>query len=154
MGIFDKLFGSSSNDDKYVIFLCLADMLARVDGDASNNEGNWILSWLKSKESISEERFNRLVTKSEKIGPKVFEEAKNKLNDDEKHELINFLTTLAQSDNDFDAREANFIVVLGILIGLDWESLYDHLITNFDIDQNEMNRLMTEAGKLIKDASN
>ena len=61
---------------------------------------------------------------------------------------------MAQSDNDFDAREANFIVVLGILIGLDWESLYDHLITNFDIDQNEMNRLMTEAGKLIKDASN
>jgi hypothetical protein len=39
----------------------------------------------------------------------VFFRPLEKLNDDEKHELINFLTTLAQSDNDFDAREANFI---------------------------------------------
>ena len=30
----------------------------------------------------------------------------------------------------------------------------NEIVTNFDIDQNEMNRLMTEAGKLIKDASN
>jgi uncharacterized tellurite resistance protein B-like protein len=144
MGILDTIFGtsSSSEDDKYVLYLWAALNVATVDGVAAEEEENKIYEFFLSDLGFSKDRYNRVRNRADREGAQALNNSKN-LNDDDKVELMNFLVDIAASDGYFHGEELVFIVGIGMLIGINQEKLYNHLIDNFEIDQDEV-KIATE----------
>lgn len=138
MGILDKIFGTSSNeDDKYVIFMACSYGLAAADGEISDEESNFSGSYIASLPGMTEKRYNSIKERFTRESKTAVEKAKD-LKEDEKIELINFLIGVAMSDGYFHGAEANHIAMLGVLIGLDPVNIINHIATNYEIDENEM----------------
>lgn len=139
MGILDTIFGtsSSSEDDKYVLYLWAAINVATVDGVADEEEENKIYEFFLSDLGFSTERYDKIRNRADREGAQVFSKAKN-LNDDDKMELMNFLVDIATSDGHFHGEELVYIVGVGILLGLNYAKLYNHLTENFEIDPDEV----------------
>lgn len=138
MGILDKIFGTSSNeDDKYVIFMACSYGLAAADGEISDEESNFSGSYIANLPGMTEKRYNSIRERFTRESKTAVEKAKD-LKEDEKIELINFLIGVAMSDGYFHGAEANHIAMVGVLIGLDPVNIINHIATNYEIDENEM----------------
>lgn len=138
MGILDKIFGASSNeDDKYVIFWACSYALAGADGEISNEEAKFASSYIANAPGMTENRFNIIKERFAKESETALAKARD-LKEDEKIELINFLIGVAMADGYFHGAEVNHIAMLGVLIGLNPENLIHHITTNYEIDENEM----------------
>lgn len=138
MGILDKIFGpqDSSEDDKYVLYMNLALNLIAVDGDQSDDEMNKFFDFFRSIPGMTESRYERIHNRVVKQdGPLSYID---KINEDEKFELINFLIDLANSDGYFHGEECAYIILLAMMLKLDVEKLYDFLNTNYLINQAEL----------------
>tara|TARA_Y100000022_G_C13078815_1_gene296802 strand:- start:201 stop:671 length:471 start_codon:yes stop_codon:yes gene_type:complete len=153
MGILDTIFGtsSSSEDDKYVLYLFAALNVATVDGVAAKEEENKIFEFFLSDLGFSNERYNKIRNRADKEGAQVFSKAKN-LNDDDKIELMNFLVDIATSDGYFHGEELVYIIGIGMLIGLNSEKLYNHLTDNFEIDSDEVKKASDRMEKNARQA--
>jgi len=152
MGILNKIFGSTSSneDDKYVLYLSLALQLAAVDGVGAQEEENKIYEFFLSDLKLTKEHYNRIRNKVDSVGEKTFSTI-DKLNDDDKVELLNFLVDMATSAGHFHGDELVFIVTIGAFLGLDHEKLFDRLTSMFEVDQDEINKAFERAQKHMKD---
>jgi tellurite resistance protein len=139
MGILDTIFktSSSSEDDKYVLYLWAAINVATVDGVADEEEENKIYEFFLSDLGFSTERYDKIRNRADREGTQIFSKAKN-LNDDDKMELMNFLVDIATSDGHFHGEELIYIVGIGMLLELNYVKLYNHLTENFEIDPDEV----------------
>tara|TARA_B100001093_G_scaffold478040_1_gene505870 strand:+ start:5613 stop:6071 length:459 start_codon:yes stop_codon:yes gene_type:complete len=139
MGILDTIFktSSSSEDDKYVLYLWAALNVATVDGVADEKEENKIYEFFGLNLGFSAERYDKIRNRADREGTQIFSKAKN-LNDDDKMELMNFLVDIATSDGHFHGEELIYIVGIGMLLELNYAKLYNHLTENFEIDPDEV----------------
>ena len=138
MGILDKIFGASSNeDDKYVIFMACSYALAGADGEVSDEEAKFSGSYIAGLPGMTEKRYNSIRERFTREAETALVKAKD-LKEDDKIELINFLIGVAMSDGYFHGAEANHIAMVGVLIGLDPVHIINHIASNYEIDENEM----------------
>lgn len=138
MGILDKIFGSSPStlDDKYVLYMSVAINLTAIDGEQSQQEIDKVFEFFGSIPGMTESRYKR-------IHDRVTNEANNtfshvdKLSKDDKLELVNFLVDIATADGHFHGEEFAYILITGVLLGFDYNKLFDHLLENHQIDKDE-----------------
>jgi len=137
MGILDNIFGSSSSDDdKYVIFLGVCSILSTVDGEVTEDEVMAAGAQIAQSPGMTEERFNRIYSRFRSESEQAIAKAAD-LSDDEKWELLNMLINVAVSDGHFHGEEASFICMLTILMGLDYEHVANHIFEEYNIDNKE-----------------
>ena len=141
MGILDKMFGSSeasSDDDKYVLYLTTAINLTAVDGEQSQSEIDKLFEFFGSLPGMTEARYKKIhdrVTSGDENSVSYIE----KMNEDDKLELINFLIELANSDGHFHGEEFAYVLLTGSLMGLDYEKLFNHIAEKYHVDEEEFN---------------
>ena len=157
MGFFDNLFkkDSTDNDDKYVLFASLYSLLADSDGEVSIEEGEYFANYLVSKDGMTMERYTKIVERAsiEHHAADAIKIAK-KFSKDERHELINFLIGLAQSDGYFHPIEAASIWAYSRILDFPREeskAIYDRLLNEYGIDYGEfLNASKQMKNKLIQ----
>lgn len=143
MGLINRLFGSktSNEDDKYVLFGALGSMLALSDGEGTKEEGEWVGGYLASVPGMTRERHVNIIKRAGAEGHNALNHAQ-KLNEDEKIELINFLIGVATADGYFHGEEAAFIFTFSIFLGFNKDqsmNICNHLLEEYDINMDEFN---------------
>ena len=74
------------------------------------------------------------------------------LTEDDKYELINYLSGIASSDGKFDGKEYALIYAISVMIGLD-KNKVDVILSNFDnIDYDDVEKQMNEMVSRMKNA--
>ena len=146
MGILDKLFGSSSNqDDKWVMYIRMSMALAHVDGETTKDEVDGAIGRLLVDKGVSADRIPSILERAkDQTFDEALENAKS-LNDDERIELLNHLIGNAHDDGYFHGEEVVFIAYVGAQIGLNPESLIAHMMTHEtykDVDPEEVTKAM------------
>ena len=118
MGIFNKLFKSKKEDDKLVILAVLGEMVAESDGIMDENEKKWISEFISSQPKMNESRFNNIIQRARKEGAEILNKI-NKMDQDEKLEILNFMIGVALSDGYFHGSEAMAISIFSVSLGFD-----------------------------------
>ena len=149
MGILDKIFGSSSNDDKWVIFAALSIALARSDGDVSIDERYFSSKYIQEKSNMSDSQCKKIFEKAMKIDQPLLKISK--LNNDDLAELFQFLIELAFKDGEVHEKEFLLIIWCGVYAGVDIQVLTDILIgrniANIDECKKLFKKTQIEASK-------
>ena len=153
MGILDTISGtsSSSEDDKYVLYMSAAINLTAVDGEQSQEELDKLFEFFGSIPGMTESRYSR-------IHDRVINEENNafshigKLSEDDRLELVNFLVDIATADGHFHGEEFAYILMMGVMLGLDYKKLFDHLAESHEIDQDEFDVASERLKKKYKES--
>ena len=151
MGILDKIFGaSSSDDDKWVLYLSMSMALAEVDGETTQEEVDGQLIRLLRDKGVSQDRIPSIIEKAQNqdLGETFTKIADFK--EDDKIDLINYLINVAHDNGYFHGEELVFICLAGSMMGLDGEYLYNHLNTHenyLKVDQDEINKAFERVNK-------
>tara|TARA_B100000700_G_scaffold79508_1_gene89486 strand:+ start:124 stop:606 length:483 start_codon:yes stop_codon:yes gene_type:complete len=156
MGILDKIFGSSSSDDdKYILMVNYAMLLSASDGNAEEVEGQVLRDILSQVPGMNEDRFTRIVQTAMKNmenrkTPITPEEARSMSLDDKK-DIISALVAVSMADGKFHGEELVFICMAAASLELDVPYLVDHLMKNYDIDENEITVASERTAKWMKE---
>jgi len=153
MGILDKIFGSSPStlDDKYVLYMSLAINLTAVDGEQSQDEIDELFKFFGSIPGMTESRYTRIHDRVTNEGNNALSHI-DKLSEDDKLELVNFLIDIATADGHFHGEEFAYILMMGVMLGLDYNKLFDHLIENHEIDKDEFDLASERLKKQFKES--
>ena len=155
MGILDKIFGSNSKSDdenKWAIYLNLCNQVMGADGIYSDEESLFSRSYLQNKApNFTNSDWDRICANAESMGPNGMVKARD-LAEDDKYELINYLSGIASSDGKFDGKEYALIYAISVMIGLD-KNKVDDILSNFDnIDYDDVEKQMNEMVSRMKNA--
>ena len=116
--------------------MSLAINLTAVDGEQSQDEIDELFKFFGSIPGMTESRYTRIHDRVTNEGNNALSYI-NKLSEDDKLELVNFLIDIATADGHFHGEEFAYILMMGVMLGLDYTKLFDHLIENHEIDKDE-----------------
>ena len=137
MGIFDKLFGNKNEDDKLVILTVLGELVSQSDGNMDKTELDWISEYISSQENMTETRFNTIMKRAREEGLSILNKIQ-KMNEDDKLEILNFMVGVAESDGYFHGSEAMSIAGFSTFLGFDAIKILEDIQSKFDIDEDEL----------------
>lgn len=155
MGILDRIFGNNQKSDeenKWAIYLNLCNQVMGADGVFSDEESLFSRTYLQNKApNFTNSDWDRICANAESMGPEGMVKARE-LTDDDKYELINYLSGIASSDGKFDGKEYALIYAISVMIGLD-KNKVDDILSNFDnIDYDDVEKQMNEMVSRMKNA--
>ena len=155
MGILERVFGNNQKSDeenKWAIFLNLCNQVMGADGVFSDEESLFSRTYLQNKApNFTNSDWDRICANAESMGPEGMVKARE-LTDDDKYELINYLSGIASSDGKFDGKEYALIYSISVMIGLDNNKI-DDILSNFDnIDYDDVEKQMNEMVSRMKNA--
>ena len=155
MGILDRIFGNNSKSDeenKWAIYLNLCNQVMGVDGIYSDEESLFSRTYLQKKApNFTNSDWDRICANAESMGPDAMAKARD-LTEDDKYELINYLSGIANSDGKFDGKEYVLIYGISVMIGLD-KNKVDDILSNFDnIDYDDVEKQMNDMVSRMKNA--
>ena len=137
MGIFDKLFGNKNQDDKLVILTVMGELVSQSDGNMDKTEIDWISKYISSQENMTEPRFNKIMERAREEGLSILNKIQ-KMNEDDKLEILNFMVGVAESDGYFHGSEAWSIAGFSALLGFDANKIFEDMQSKYDIDKDEL----------------
>ncbi len=155
MGILDRIFGNNQKSDeenKWAIYLNLCNQVMGADGVFSDEESLFSRTYLQNKApNFTNSDWDRICANAESMGPEGMVKARE-LTEDDKYELINYLSGIASSDGKFDGKEYALIYAISVMIGLD-KNKVDDILSNFDnIDYDDVEKQMNEMVSRMKNA--
>ena len=155
MGILDRIFGNNQKSDeenKWAIYLNLCNQVMGADGVFSDEESLFSRTYLQNKApNFTNSDWDRICANAESMGPEGMVKARE-LTEDDKFELINYLSGIASSDGKFDGKEYALILAISVMIGLD-NNKVDDILSNFDnIDYDDVEKQMNEMVSRMKNA--
>ena len=155
MGILDRIFGNNQKSDeenKWAIYLNLCNQVMGADGVFSDEESLFSRTYLQNKApNFTNSDWDRICANAESMGPEGMVKARE-LTEDDKYELINYLSGIASSDGKFDGKEYALILAISVMIGLD-NNKVDDILSNFDnIDYDDVEKQMNEMVSRMKNA--
>ena len=155
MGILDRIFGNNQKSDeenKWAIYLNLCNQVMGADGVFSDEESLFSRTYLQNKApNFTNSDWDRICANAESMGPEGMVKARE-LTEDDKYELINYLSGIASSDGKFDGKEYALIYAISVMIGLD-KNKVDDILSNFDnIDYDDAEKQMNEMVSRMKNA--
>ena len=155
MGILDRFFGNNQKSDeenKWAIYLNLCNQVMGADGVFSDEESLFSRTYLQNKApNFNNSDWDRICANAESMGPEGMVKARE-LTEDDKYELINYLSGIASSDGKFDGKEYALIYSISVMIGLDNNKI-DDILSNFDnIDYDDVEKQMNEMVSRMKNA--
>ncbi len=137
MGIFDKLFKNSDEDDKLVMLTVIAETLSKSDGIKDEKETIWISKYISNQPNVNRERFEHIMKRANDEGNEIFNKVQN-LNEEDKKEILKFMFQLALADGYFHGAEAVTIVGFATILGFDTSHMLNDIHSDFNIDKNEI----------------
>ena len=155
MGILERVYGNNQKSDeenKWAIFLNLCNQVMGADGVFSDEESLFSRTYLQNKApNFTNSDWDRICANAESMGPEGMVKARE-LTEDDKYELINYLSGIASSDGKFDGKEFTLIYAISGMIGLDKNKIND-ILSNFDnIDFDDAEKQMNEMVSRMKNA--
>ena len=155
MGILERVYGNNQKSDeenKWAIFLNLCNQVMGADGVFSDEESLFSRTYLQNKApNFTNSDWDRICANAESMGPEGMVKARE-LTEDDKYELINYLSGIASSDGKFDGKEYALIYAISVMIGLD-KNKVDDILSNFDnIDYDDVEKQMNEMVSRMKNA--
>ena len=147
-----KLFNDYQSDpelQKWALYLNLVNAISSVDGEVSEDEVAFFKNYLnENSKNLTESKWETICKISDKIDP--IDTAK-KLQENEKIELLEFLTSVATSDGYFHSKELVWINFFSMLIGLDYERITELIFEKHKFDKDELRSAWSEMYEKLKD---
>ena len=138
-----KFFKKGSKDNLPVLFLIFGNIVGQQDGYFSDKETEYCLKFLKDR-GFNGEEITEIYNQIPKTDHKEALSMGNALNEDDKFNLIVFLMGLAESDGNFDAREAMSIASIANQIGLDGSKIIKLIVDQTNLTDKDIVKAMEE----------
>jgi len=136
MGFLDFFKENKIEDKKLIIFVFSLVGVAKIDGEFSDTELEYIRSFF-SKYKISESHVDKIIEKalkkySGKEGNQNFVEDLEELSKKDKLELFSEMVSVSTSDGEIKKEEVNLIKNMGVALGIEQTSVFENFIKLFN----------------------
>ena len=113
------------------------------DGEQSESENIYIRNYISSLK-LNNLHTKRILKKLENITMEEALETAKKLSDEDKNSLFDKLMEIAKIDGKLDGKEAVMIAGIAQVLELDYDNVVNHMINEYDLDENELKNAIQE----------